>query len=375
MSGWSGNATVESGAGKGDALKRVFVVVALVALVACGDPSVAGVLSSGGQPIPNATLAVTVPVTTTVPSTTVPTTTVPATTVPTTTTVSPTTVPTTAETPSTTSTTITTTATTLLAAPDAAGGIGQLLAIDVLAFVNVENEHTGGYVRDLFDYPADLDGDGCDTRSEVLQVESITPAQVDPIGCTVVEGDWISPYDGMTSSNPGEFEIDHVVPLKEAWDSGAWAWNVPALVAYANDLSDQRGLRAVSVTTNRSKGDGDPSNWLPLGAAAVCPYIADWVEIKARWSLSMDQSEYGRIRNLLNGSCVGLLMAPLEPLHVSTASAPAAPPAVPPSVPPDTDVYYANCTEARAAGAAPIQIGEPGYRKALDRDNDGTACE
>ena len=350
MLGLSANAIVESGAGRGDALKRVLVVVALVALVACGDPSVTGVLSSGSQHSSIVTPAVTSTAPTTTVSATVPPTTAPPTTAP----------------PSTT---------TVVAAPDAAADSGQLLAIDVLAFVRVENEHAGGYVRDLFDYPADLDGDGCDTRSEVLQVESITPAQVDIFGCTVVQGDWISPYDGMVSSNPGEFEIDHVVSLKEAWDSGAWAWNGLALVAYANDLSDQRGLRAVSTTTNRSKGDRDPSNWLPPSAAAVCPYIADWVEIKARWGLSMDQSEYGRIRNLLIGPCVGLLMAPLEPLPVSTASAPSAPPAAPPSAPPNTDVYYENCTAARAAGAAPILIGEPGYRKALARVNDGVACE
>ena len=340
-------------------MKRVFVIAALVALVACGDPSVTGVVSSGGQHNSIVTPAVTsteltlVATTTTVPPTTAPPTTAPPTTAP----------------PSTT---------TVVTAPDAAAGFGQLLVIDVLAFVRVENEHAAGYVRGLFDYPADLDGDGCDTRSEVLQVESITPAQVDIFGCTVVQGDWISPYDAMTSSNPGEFEIDHVVPLKEAWDSGAWAWNVLALVAYANDLSDQRGLRAVSVTTNRSKGDRDPSNWLPPSAAAVCPYIADWVDIKARRGLSMDQSEYGRIRNLLNGPCMGVLMAPLEPLPVSTSTTPSAPPSPPPSAPsdqPDSGVYYQNCTAARAAGAAPIQIGEPGYRKSLDRDNDGIACE
>jgi Excalibur calcium-binding domain len=369
--GSSASATVESGAGKGDALKRVCVVAALIALVACGDPSVGGVPSSGSQRNSTVTPAATsaAPTTTTVPPTTVPSTTVPPTTVPPTT-ATPTTVPAT-----TVPTTTIPSTTTVVAAPDAASGTGQLLAIDVLAFVKVENEHDGGYVRDLFGYPADLDGDGCDTRSEVLQVESITPAQVDPFGCTVVQGDWVSPYDEMTSSSPGEFEIDHVVPLKEAWDSGAWDWNVLALVAYANDLSDQRPLRAVSVTTNRSKGDKDPSNWLPPSAAAVCPYIDDWVAVKARWGLSMDQSEYGRIRNLLNGPCVGLLMEPLEPLPVSTASAPSPPPAAPPAASPNTDVYYQNCTAARAAGAAPIQIGEPGYRTALDRDNDGVACE
>ena len=248
-------------------MKRVMVMVALVALVACGDPSVTGVLSSGSQQTSAVTAAVSsrAPTTTTVPpttTTTVPTTTTTTTTAPpTTTTVPP---PTTTAPPSTTTV-----------------AAGQPLAADLLAFITVENEHPLGYVRGLFGYPADLDGDGCDTRSEVLQLESITPAQVDVMGCTVVQGDWISPYDGLASSNPGEFEIDHVVPLKEAWDSGAWAWNGLALVAYANDLSDQRALRAVSTATNRSKGDKDPSNWLPPSAADVCPYIADWVEIKA----------------------------------------------------------------------------------------------
>ncbi len=355
----SANAIVKSGADEGDALKRVFVVVGLiglVGLVACGDPSVVGVLSTGSASNPIATPTVT--------STTLPTTTLPPTTVAPTT-VAPTTMPT---------TTTTSTTTTVVVEPAAETGTGTLLAMDVLAFVTVENEHDGGYVRDLFDYPADLDGDGCDTRSEVLQVESITAAQVDSFGCTVVQGDWISLYDGLTSSNPGEFEIDHVVALKEAWDSGAWGWNGLALVAYANDLSDQRGLRAVSMTTNRSKGDRDPSNWLPPSPAAVCTYIDDWVSVKARWGLSMDQSEYGRIRNLLNGPCLGWRMAPLEPLPVSAPSIPSSPPAAP-SDPPGSGVYYQNCTAARAAGAAPIQIGEPGYRTALDRDSDGTACE
>jgi hypothetical protein len=257
--------------------------------------------------------------------------------------------------------------------PAIATGAGELLAIDVLSFIAVANEHPGGYVRDLFDYPADLDGDGCDTRSEVLQVESITAAQVDPIGCTVVQGDWISPYDGLSTSNPGELEIDHVVALKEAWDSGAWDWNGSALVAYANDLSDRRALRAVSVATNRDKGDKDPSNWLPPSDADVCPYIGDWVAIKARWGLSMDQSEYGRIRNLLNGPCLGWRIASPEPLSVSTAPAPPLPLAAPTD--PAADIYYKNCTAARAAGAAPLHIGEPGYRSALDGDKDGIACE
>ena len=261
----------------------------------------------------------------------------------------------------------TTTATTAVSAP--AG-----LALDILAAVVVEKEHPAGYDRALFGYPADLDGDQCDTRSEVLQRDSITPAQVDPYGCTVVAGDWVSAYDGLTFTSPGDLEIDHVVALKEAWDSGAWAWTAETRLAYANDLSDTRTLRAVSVSTNRSKGDRDPSNWLPNDPNDVCPFIADWVSIKTRWNLSMDSSEAGRIRNLLDDQCLGTVIAPSPTAMVAITPVSAAP-AVVPVAQPTADAYYANCTAARAAGAAPLHVGEPGYRSALDRDKDGIACE
>jgi hypothetical protein len=250
------------------------------------------------------------------------------------------------------------------------------VATGLLAGVVVEKEHPAGYDRALFGYPADLDGDQCDTRSEVLQRDSITPAQVDPYGCTVVAGDWLSTYDGLAFATPGDLEIDHVVALKEAWDSGAWAWTTQTLIAYANDLSDTRTLRAVSVSTNRSKGDRDPSNWLPPDPTDVCSYITDWVSIKARWGLSMDSSEAGRINNLLADQCFGSVVAPSAAVIVSIAPVATVASVDPtPTASSPTGVYYANCTAARAAGAAPLHVGEPGYRSALDRDKDGIACE
>lgn len=135
----------------------------------------------------------------------------------------------------------------------------------------------------------------------------------------------------------------------------------------------------MSVTTNRSKGDRDPSNWLPPDSSDVCSFISDWVSIKARWGLSMDESEFGRIGNLLRGQCVGSAVAPWSAPGVSTTPVAPTPPAPLASIPaaeePVADVYYANCTAARAAGAAPIYVGDPGYRSALDRDKDGVACE
>lgn len=254
--------------------------------------------------------------------------------------------------------------------PTTTNTTGGLLALDVLAFVTVTNEHGDGYERDLFGYPADLDRDGCDTRSEVLQLESQGLTQIDAITCRVIEGDWYSLYDDQMLVYAADVDIDHVVALKEAWDSGAWQWSGAARLAFANDLTDDRTLLAVSSDSNVSKSDKDPSNWLPSNADAVCRYIGDWVAIKARWNLSMDESEYGRVRNLLNGSCRGLRIAPFAAAPVDVSAAPIDTP-----TPPDTDVYYANCTEARAAGAAPLLVGEPGYRSALDRDKDGVACE
>ena len=122
-------------------------------------------------------------------------------------------------------------------------------------------------------------------------------------------GDWLSLYDGILISDPSRLEIDHVVSLKEAWDSGAWAWTSDQRAEYANDLSDARTLRAVSVASNRAKGEKGPSNWLPV-PADQCRYLGDWVAIKVRWGLSADQSEWGRIRNVLRARCPGLMVGP-----------------------------------------------------------------
>ncbi|MCA1844109.1 MAG: HNH endonuclease family protein [Actinobacteria bacterium] len=92
-----------------------------------------------------------------------------------------------------------------------------------------------GYSRAAFPHWVDADGDGCNTREEVLIAESTTPAQVDQPGCRVVAGDWVSPYDGVTVTSPAELEIDHVVALAEAWDSGAAGWTTERRQAFAND--------------------------------------------------------------------------------------------------------------------------------------------
>ena len=183
-------------------------------------------------------------------------------------------------------------------------------ALLVLQGIIVERERPAGYSRSAFEHWRDIDGDGCDSRDQVLKRDSITLPQVDPIDCNVIAGDWISPYDGARWSDPSRIDIDHVVALKEAWDSGAWAWSPSMRRAYANDTSDSRTLLAVTDRVNQSKSDKDPSNWLPPSKSYLCTYLGNWIAVKARWGLSMDQSEWGRVKNLLTSSCASLTIAP-----------------------------------------------------------------
>jgi hypothetical protein len=156
-----------------------------------------------------------------------------------------------------------------------------------------------GYERELFKHWVDADHDGCDTREEVLKAESRSQPQVDPYGCKVVEGDWFSSYDGLTFTDPSELDIDHMVPLAEAWDSGASAWNAARRQAFANDLDHPESLRAVSASSNRSKGDLDPGQWKPTRDAAWCEYANDWVTVKKAWDLTADQNEIDDLRVML----------------------------------------------------------------------------
>lgn len=190
--------------------------------------------------------------------------------------------------------------------------VGSALAL--LQTIRVENEYQIGYDRALFEHWRDIDGDGCNSRDQVLKRDSISLPQVDPVNCNVVAGEWVSPYDGARWSNPSDIDIDHVVALKEAWDSGAWAWSAAQRKAFANDTSDNRTLLAVTDSVNQSKSDKDPSNWLPPLQSYTCTYLGNWIAVKVRWNLSMDSSEFGRIKNLLQSTCISLNIAPIPNL-------------------------------------------------------------
>ena len=201
------------------------------------------------------------------------------------------------------------------------------LALDVLATIPVENEHGVGYDRDLFFEGLDEDGDGCRTRSEVLIRDSLVSPTISGV-CRVKAGRWLSVYDGVTVTDPTALEVDHVVALEEAWDSGAWQWHDMRRASFANDLLDSRTLRPVTSATNQAKGNADPSNWIPPNESYVCTFLSDWIAIKARWGLTMDQSEAGRLRNLLTERCADQTVAPwpaAEPWPPSETPVPSTP--------------------------------------------------
>ncbi|MGW0538147.1 HNH endonuclease family protein [Streptomyces sp. NPDC003032] len=161
-------------------------------------------------------------------------------------------------------------------------------------------EKREGYQRSRFQHWTDEDRDGCDTREEVLIAESRTAPTIGP-GCKVTAGEWFSYYDGQTLTQPRGLDIDHMVPLAEAWDSGASTWSTLRRKAYANDLGDERSLVAVTARSNRSKSDQDPAEWQPPLADARCTYTAHWVATKLRWGLSVDKAERKALQGLAAG--------------------------------------------------------------------------
>lgn len=159
--------------------------------------------------------------------------------------------------------------------------------------LDIAAEKPAGYDRDEFKHWVDADDDCLDTREEVLAADSLVPVGD---SCTVTAGEWFSYYDHLTWTQPSDVDIDHMVPLKEAWDSGAHAWDDDARERYANDLGDRRSLVAVTDNENQSKSDRDPAEWLP--DFGVCRYVAEWTVVKTRWDLTVDRAEKRTLRRL-----------------------------------------------------------------------------
>jgi len=160
------------------------------------------------------------------------------------------------------------------------------------------------YSRTKFKYPIDANRDCQNTRAEVLISETKAPVTFTTSAhCYVKTGKWYSYYDGVTVTVASGVQIDHLVPLEQAWVSGARSWTTSDRTRFANDLAYGPTLVAVTTHINESKGDRDPAHWLPPRAAARCTYATQWVEVKYRWRLAIDKLERTALGSLLSGSC------------------------------------------------------------------------
>ncbi|HEY2672684.1 MAG TPA: HNH endonuclease family protein [Rugosimonospora sp.] len=155
-----------------------------------------------------------------------------------------------------------------------------------------------GYSREKFPHWISQGG-GCDTRDVVLEHQGSGVHATS--SCKITSGDWTSPYDGKTYSDPQKLQIDHVVPLANAWKSGAKNWTTARRQEFANDLTRPQ-LLAVTSSLNESKGDQDPSQWRPPSRDYWCPYASDWIAVKHYWQLTVTAAEKAALSDMV-GTC------------------------------------------------------------------------
>ena len=267
------------------------------------------------------------------------------------------------------------------ASPETAGKGTALAAVASLT-VKGRAPKTG-YSRDAFGQAwFDADRNGCDTRNDILRRDLTDRSMKN--SCKVLAGTRKpDPYTGTTIrfvyGGASEIDIDHVVALSDAWQKGAAKWAAGKRLAFANDPLN---LLAVDAGANRAKGDGDTATWLPPNKSFRCQYVARQVAVKAKYQVWVTSAEREAMIRVLATCAATPLPAPgpapttaALPKSSSKTTTPPAAPKPPPTPKAPTSVYYANCTAVRAAGAAPILRGQPGYSRKLDRDGDGIACE
>jgi hypothetical protein len=159
------------------------------------------------------------------------------------------------------------------------------------AMLKVVPEDRQAYLRSYFGKGwIDANKNCRDTRQEVLARLSLVPVGK---ACKIYQGKWLSYYDNKTWTKSFQVQIDHLVPLAEAWDSGAYQWNLATRVRFANDLDDLRELVPTTTALNYSKVADDPQWYVPKVNA--CRYISSWVAVKLRWNMTVDQREKAAI--------------------------------------------------------------------------------
>jgi hypothetical protein len=278
------------------------------------------------------------------------------------------------------------------AAAGAAGAAATTSALAAVAALEVKGRAPRtGYDRDRYGSGwVDSDHNGCDTRNDILARdlagETVKPGTHD---CVVLTGTLSDPYSGRPiafqrgETTSGDVQIDHVVALSDSWQKGAQDWSTTKRTSFANDPLN---LLAVDGPLNMQKGDGDTATWLPPNRAYRCPYVARQVAVKVSYGLWVTQAEKNAMATVLStcaneglpgGVVAQVVVTPpaAEPVPAPPPPAPAPAPVPVPAPAPAPSAAYANCDAVRAAGAAPIHPGDPGWQNKFDRDGDGVGCE
>ncbi|SEP52208.1 HNH endonuclease family protein [Amycolatopsis saalfeldensis] len=177
--------------------------------------------------------------------------------------------------------------------PSAATAKSDLAGLTVKADGSLD-----GYSRDKFPHWIDQ-GNSCNTREVVLKRDGTNVKTGSD--CAPTSGSWFSPYDGATWTAASDVDIDHVVPLADAWRTGASAWTTAQRQAYANDLTDPQ-LIAVTDNVNQQKGDKSPDQWKPPLTSYWCTYAEMWVAVKAKFDLTVNTAEKSALTDML-GRC------------------------------------------------------------------------
>ncbi|MGQ4526696.1 GmrSD restriction endonuclease domain-containing protein [Dermabacteraceae bacterium P13136] len=283
---------------------------------------------------------------------------------------------------------------------------GQLAQLEVK-----ERAPKTGYDRKKFGWRQDTDGNGCDTRNDVFRRDfTNSTVKAGTGGCIILGGTFTSSYSGQTlqfDRAANNIDVDHMVALSDAWQTGANTWDDAKRRQFANDPLN---LIATEAALNRQKGASDAATWLPPNKAYRCEYVARQVAVKEKYGLWVKPAEKDAIENVLNGCEVKIFTKPVDwpakgggrevlgkptpmpaPARPEKTQAPVTPKPSPVPAPkkeerrprkpapepkkPVQRSHFKNCREAWDAGAAPLLRGEPGYSSKLDGDRDGVACE
>lgn len=254
--------------------------------------------------------------------------------------------------------------------PGFRAGTNARALLDTLKVVN--ETFRSGYDRDLFPLWADDDGDGCNTRCEVIRRERL------------MDGRWYSIWDGLYVNSESELQIDHVVALSEAWYSGANTWDNARRDAFADW---QVNLTAVTGAVNQAKDNEDAARWTPPQRASTCAFAEITVTTKAVWGLAVDPAEKTALARMLTG-CTADSSNPVAPPQVIAPQPVVTPP---PSGCATNGIYLAangGCVANYRDSSGDVDCGQlPAYMKPvivpnpandpdrLDGNGDGIGCE